>query len=321
MKAVVAQGPGKFELTELAEPKEYDGGRVLSVEAVGVCAADRMLWHGTGPWQVHWPITPGHEILARDVHTGERFTVEVSVPCGRCRRCASGRTNLCPHGRHVGSDVPGGFAERLALPSDALLHPVSEALTTRCAVLAEPLACAVHAADRAGISSGDTVAVIGLGAVGALTVHVARARGARQVLAVVRTDARAELARALGAEPVRAGTSLSPDDAADTVDAVVECSGDPDAARTALRLAAPGGRVCLYSVYQRPAQVDLNQIAEFKELTVLGGHLAPGCFPEAVRLLPTVPADLIVTAMRPLPDYAQALDDPTGPRVKEVLLP
>ncbi|MGA8113815.1 MAG: alcohol dehydrogenase catalytic domain-containing protein, partial [Actinocatenispora sp.] len=168
MKAIVAHGPRRFDLAEVTRPEPLgDGGRVLAVEAAGVCAADRMLWRGTGPWQVRWPFTPGHEVLGRDVETGERFTVEVSIPCGRCPRCRAGRTNLCPHGRHVGSDVPGGFAEYVALPPDALVHRVPDDVPLAQAVLAEPLACAVHAVRRAGVSAGDTVAVIGLGAVGA----------------------------------------------------------------------------------------------------------------------------------------------------------
>ena len=55
----------------------------------------------------------------------------------------------------------------------------------------------------------------------------------------------------------------------------------------ALELVAPGGRVVLYGVYPRPVTLDANQVAEFKELTVVGGHLAPGQFPDAVALLAT----------------------------------
>ncbi|SCL15017.1 Threonine dehydrogenase [Micromonospora nigra] len=327
MRAVLARGPGRFELVDLAAPVPPPGGRILQVEATGVCAADRMLWNGTGPWQVCWPFVPGHEILGRDILTGERLTVEVKIPCGRCRFCTAGRTNLCPHGTHLGSGLPGGFAERIALPASAVTHPVPEELPRDAAVLAEPMACAVHAVRRAAVAAGDTVAVIGLGAVGALAVIAARARSAGRVVAVVRSDAKAEVARALGAEPVpvRPVEGGSPrsgvDDLDGRMDVVIECSGDPDAAALALRLAAPGGRVCLYGVYPRPAALDLNQIAEFKELTVTGGHLAPGCFPEAIALLPHVPADLLVTGVWGLTELPRALGPAQGPRIKEVVVP
>ena len=319
MKAVMAYAPYRFEPAELPDPVAGEGGRVLAVEAAGVCAADRMLWNGTGPWRVAWPFTPGHEILGRDTVTGERLTVEVKVPCGRCRYCAGGRGNLCPTGRHLGSDLPGGFAEKVALPPGALVHPVPDALDFTTAVLAEPMACAVHAVRRAGVRPGDRVAVVGLGAVGALAVHALRARSVSCVVAVVRGRYKAELATALGAEPVRSGAVRADEAPVDSCDAVVECSGDPAAAELALRLAAPGGRVSLYSVYPKPSTVDFNVLAEVKELTLAGGHLAPGCFPEAIGLLATLPAGLVVTAVRRLPELDRALGPSDGRRVKEVI--
>jgi len=322
VRAVLASGPGRFDPVEIAEPATPAGGRLLEVEAAGVCAADRMLWHGTGPWSVRWPLVPGHEILGRDLATGERLTVEVKVPCGQCRYCDTGRTNLCPHGRHIGSELPGGFAQRIALPPGALVHRVPEHLPLTAAVLAEPMACAVHAVRRAGIRAGDTVGVIGLGSVGALTVHAALRRGAGRVVAVVRTAHKAAVARLLGAEPVLvSGSGPVPDALDGGLDAVLECSGDPVAAQWALRLAVPGGRVCLYGVYQQWATVDLNQVAEFKELTLTGGHLAPGCFPEAIDLLDSVPAATVVTAVRPLDELGLALEPAQGPRIKEVVVP
>jgi D-arabinose 1-dehydrogenase-like Zn-dependent alcohol dehydrogenase len=113
MKAILARGPGHFDEVDIAEPVVPQGGRLLRVEATGVCAADRMLWNGTGPWQLRWPFVPGHEILGRDVDTGERLTVEVSVPCGQCGFCKAGRTGRratsgqrCPVASPSGSRCP-----------------------------------------------------------------------------------------------------------------------------------------------------------------------------------------------------------------------
>ncbi|MGH8934140.1 MAG: zinc-dependent alcohol dehydrogenase [Egibacteraceae bacterium] len=317
MRALVAVGPGDFRLSELAELVVPEGGRLVEVEAAGVCAADRMLWRGDGPWELCWPFVPGHELLGHDVLTGQRLTVEVKIPCGRCRWCSRGKTNLCPHGTHVGSGIPGAFAERLALPAAALVHPVPEALPLAAAVLAEPAACALHAVRRAGVKEGDTVAVIGIGAVGALALHAARAEGASVVLAVTRTPEKAALSLDLGADEALDITT----GARDLADVVLECSGDPAAAARALDLAAPGGTVGLYGVYRSHGALDLNQIAEHKELTIAGGHLAPGCFPEAILLLAGVRADLIVTAVRPLDQAAAALEPSSRPRLKEVLVP
>ena len=310
MKALVARGPGAFAVEDVAEPVVAPGGRLVHVEAAGVCAADRKLHSGDHPWgELRWPFTPGHELLGRDDDTGERLTCEVKVPCGACRWCRDGRENLCPHGAHLGSGFPGAFAERLALPPGARVHRVPDDLPTEAAVLAEPMACAVHAVRRAGVRAGDTVTIIGLGAIGALAVHAALAAGA-DVAVALRSDAKADLARRLGAEPAAAQARV-----------VIECSGSADGAARALEFAEPGGTVCLFGVYPDRVVLDVNRIAEFGELTVVGGHLAPGAFPAAIELLADVDSAAVVTATRPLGDFAAALAPATTPRLKEVLLP
>ena len=311
MRAVVAYGPGDFRLEQVKEPT---GELVVEVEAAGVCAADRMLWTGRHPWgELAWPFTPGHELLGRDA-TGRRLTAEVKVPCGECPACARGEGHLCPRGSHLGSGFAGAFAERVALPAGALVHEVPDALTTEQAVLAEPMACALHAVRRAGVRPGDRVAVAGLGGLGALAVHAARAEGAATVTAVVRNDDKARLADDLGYD----AATQAPGDAA--YDVVLDVSGSVDAVAVLLRAVRPGGRVGVYGVYDRPLPLDLNALAEFGELTVSGGHLAPGCFPEAIALLHLVEGARVVTGTHPLERLTDALEA-RSPRLKEIVRP
>ena len=318
MRAVVAHGPGAFAMEDVAEPSD---GLVVEVEAAGVCAADRMLWTGRHPWgELAWPFTPGHELIGRVVVSdgrlpvGTRLTAEVKLPCGHCAACNRGDDHLCPNGRHLGSGIPGAFAERVGLPPQARVHTVPAALTTRQAVLAEPMACALHAVRRTGVRPGDRVAVAGLGGLGALAVHAARAGGAATVTAVVRTPEKARLARDLGYDD----TTMDP--AAASYDAVLDVSGSVDAVSVLLTAVRPGGRVGVYGVYDRPLPLDLNALAEFGELTVAGGHLAPGCFPDAIALLAHVDGDLVVTGTHPLERLNDALDAPP-PRLKEIVCP
>ena len=300
MKAVLAHGPEDWRLTQLDEP---GGAWVLEVEATGVCAADRMLWTGRHPWgELPWPFVPGHEVLARVVDgplpAGTRVTAEV----------------LLPDGRHLGSGIPGGFAERLALPSDALVHVVPESLTREQAVLAEPMACALHAVRRAGVTDGDRVLVAGLGGLGALAAVAARAEGAAYVTALVRTSEKALLAGALGYDDV----TSDPGDAA--YDVGLDVSGDVDAVDALLSAVRVGGRVGAYGVYDRPWSLDLNRMAELGERQVTGGHLAPGCFPDAIALLDRVDGALVVTGTHPLERVTDALTKPS-PRLKEIVVP
>ena len=319
MRAVLAHGPGDVRVALLPDP---EGGLVVEVEAAGVCAADRMLFSGRHPWgELDWPFTPGHELLGRVVATdgrlpvGTRVTAEVKLPCGSCAWCARGEQHLCPHGRHLGSGIPGAFAERLSLPAEAVVHVVPEALTTHQAVLAEPMACALHAVRRAGVRPGDRVAIAGLGGLGALAVHAARAEGAVTVTAVVRTQEKAVLAGALGYD----AATLSP--GAGAYDVVLDVSGSVDAVAVLLDAVRPGGRVGVYGVYDRPLALDLNRLAEFGELSLAGGHLAPGCFPAAIELLAGVDGDAVVTGVHRLEHLADALAPATRPRLKEIVRP
>ncbi len=320
MRALVAHAAGDFRLTDVPVPPLPPGGCLLAVEATGVCAADRMIWRGDGPWPLSFPFVPGHELLGRvtaserpDVPVGRRVTAEVLVPCGRCPACRSGRTNLCRSGTHVGSGIPGGFADVVALPAGARVHRVPGGLPTAAAVLAEPMACAVHAVRRCGLRPDDVLAIAGIGAIGACALVVARGR-CRRVVAVVRSAAAKEkVARALGADEV-VGTNEIPD-----VDVFLDCSGASEVVVAGLRAVVPGGRLVLDGVYRTPAVLDLNEIAEFKELEVRGVHLAPGAFPTALRLLGRPEVAGIVTEVRPLADFAAALEP--APRLKAVLVP
>lgn len=319
MRAVVGYGPGDFRLEHIAEP---DGRTIVEVEAAGVCAADRMLYSGRHPWgTLDWPFIPGHELLGRVVSAGgvlpvgTRVTAEVMLPCGLCPACTRGQTQLCRQGRHLGSGLPGAFAERLALPVEARLHVVPEQLTTRQAVLAEPMACAVHAVRRAGVQSGDRVAIAGLGGLGALAVHAARAAGAASVTAVVRSPEKASLAESLGYD------AATRDPAVGAYDVVLDLSGSVEAVAVLLDAVRAGGRVGVYGVYDRPLPLDLNRIAEFGELTLSGGHLAPDCFPAALALLAGVDGAAVVTGVHSLDQIVDALAPSDRPRLKEIVIP
>jgi len=320
MRAVVARGPGRFAVEQVDRP---EAGLVVEVEAAGVCAADRMLFTGRHPWgALDWPFTPGHELVGRVVSTdgrfplGTRVTAEVKLPCGDCAACRRAEEHLCSHGAHLGgAAVPGGFAERVGLPERARVHVVPDELSTRQAVLAEPMACAVHAVRRAGVRPGDRVAVAGLGGLGALAVHAARAQGAGRVTAVLRSTEKAALAMQLGYD----ATTVAPEEAA--YDTVIDVSGSVDAVEVLLRVVRRGGRLGVYGVYDRPLPLDLNRLAEFGELAVSGGHLAPGCFPEAIGLLRAVDGDLVVTGAHPLDRLPDALTATDRPRLKEIVLP
>jgi L-iditol 2-dehydrogenase len=344
MRAVVAHGAGDFRVEEVPEPT-IDGGAVVRMDAAGVCAADRMIYKGDSPWELDFPFTPGHENVGTieeldaaaaerwGVVEGDRIVNEVMVPCGTCPLCRRERYHLCRHGRHIGSSLPGGWAERLAIPPEARVWRVPDGLPSAEAVVAEPLACGVHGIERADPRPHESIVISGIGAIGAgALAYVAAARPVADLVALVTTPERAAIARELGAT---AAIDVTKIDAAAALrerydgvgpDHYVDFTGANASVELGLDVIAPGGRVTLYGVYRGHASVDWNVVAEFKELEIRGGHLAPTEFGLALELLADRRVDgrRLVTASYPLAEVGAALEesrDEALMTLKTILLP
>jgi L-iditol 2-dehydrogenase len=147
---------------------------------------------------------------------------------------------------------PGGFAEYVRVPPENVAHAtfrVPDGVPDAVAVFTEPLACCLRAIRRSGVGPGDTVLVVGLGAIGGLLLQLASRAGAR----VVGSDpvaARRELARALGAAAVTAPESVRDAVAAASegrgADCVLLTVGAPALVREAFGWARDGGAVHLF---------------------------------------------------------------------------
>ncbi|HUL60019.1 MAG TPA: alcohol dehydrogenase catalytic domain-containing protein [Anaeromyxobacteraceae bacterium] len=215
MHAVRYHGPRRpMRYEEIPAPEPGDGDVLVRVTAAGICHTELHFLSGLLDLGVA-PLTLGHEIVGRiervgagvdPRRTGERVVVYYYSGCGSCPSCLRGEENLCDALRaEHGFVTDGGFAEYVRAPArNAVPLPAgvgdAEAAPIGCAVTT-----AVHAVNLARVGLGDWVAVYGAGAVGFGLVQVARLRGARAI-AIGRTPARLEAARALGADAVvRAG--------------------------------------------------------------------------------------------------------------------
>src|SRR5690606_33088809 len=128
---------------------------------------------------------------------GDVVVVANSAPCGACRACREGRPNLCADMTYL----TGAFAELLRVPARIVArntHPLPDGLAPAVAAMAEPLACAVHSARRAGDVAGRVALVIGGGFQGRMLAGLLAARGAEVHLADPHPERR-EAARRAGA--------------------------------------------------------------------------------------------------------------------------
>ncbi len=207
MRAVVFEAPDRFAVADVPMPEPAAGHALVRVEASMVCATDRKILAGKFAG-TKFPHVPGHEfagtIAALGPGTsgpapGTRVGVEVHVGCGVCDRCREGLYNLCRnYGRtetghaHVGFTIAGGLAEYASVPV-AALHPLPDAVSTADGAWTDNLGVALWALERARLLAGESVVVIGSGAIGICAAQLARASGAGRVTLVGRGE---RLARA-----------------------------------------------------------------------------------------------------------------------------
>lgn len=243
MKAYVLHGTGDLRYEDWPLPELQPGWALVRVLAAGICSSDipRIFEKGT----YHFPTIPGHEFCgqveavagsADSSWVGKRVGVFPLIPCKKCTSCEKGQYETCSNYDYLGSRRDGGFAEYAAVPVWNLLELPDTVGNVQGALL-EPAAVALHAVKRAGIQSGDTVCVVGTGAIGLLAGQWAKIRGAGQVVVKGRNEAKRKLVQRCGLEYCVETRS--------SYDCVIEAVGTARALEESLALVVSGGRLVL----------------------------------------------------------------------------
>jgi L-iditol 2-dehydrogenase len=280
MKALVYLGPRRMELRDAPEPTAAAGEVVIATTASAICGSDLHGFREASPRRIP-PLIMGHETVGTIAavgdgvepgRVGQRVVLRPVLACGACASCRAGRTNICENGRLVGRELPGGFAERFAVPEGAAV-PVGDDVPDEAATLIEPLANAVHVTSRS-VSPGDDVLVIGAGPIGVLMARLSLGRGAARVFVTDRIVARLQLALAQGASPVPADATA--DDIGKItdghgVDVVIDAVGIEATSRLAITSVRRGGRIELVGLGAATATVDAYDLIG-REISINGSY-------------------------------------------------
>jgi L-iditol 2-dehydrogenase len=243
-------------LEEWPAPTIGPGELLVRVRGCGLCGSDLAKLRGPAAR----PAVLGHEVVGEVVEAGpglaqprpgDRVVVAHHVPCFACHFCRRGSVSMCAAFKASNLD-PGGFAEFCRVPAENVRHAtfrLPPGMPDAVASFTEPLACCLRAMRRAAPGPGDTVAVGGLGAMGALLVQLACRRGAA-VVGVDPLPDRRELAAGLGAArcaaPDGAGETLRALSEGRGADLAVLTTGAPAVVRQALGWVRDGGTVHLF---------------------------------------------------------------------------
>ena len=258
MRAAVLQGPDlPLAVTEVDEPVPGDGDLLLRVDACGICGSDIHIADA-----LPLPgLVLGHEFCGtveavgggvEGWAVGDRAAGLPLSTCGRCAACLSGRPRKCATAQMIGIERPGAFAELVAIPAASAFR-LPRGLDARHGALVEPLAVGLHTVDRAGISPGDDVLVLGGGPVGLAVALWLQHLGAREVGLSDPVASRRDLAAQLGAtatfDPGAGDVGAAFAEVAGAPPAVViECVGVPGLIQHACDLVAIDGTVVVAGV-------------------------------------------------------------------------
>lgn len=299
MRSLLIEKARTAEVRDVAVPEPGEGQVRLRVEYVGICGSDLHYFYegANGAFVVREPLVPGHELSGR-VDLDPSGALEPGTPVtvhparfGTPRDGIEDAPHLWPGGSYLGSastwpHTQGAASEYLVVEAD-MVRVLPDDLPVRRAVLAEPLAVALHALGRAGDVEGLEVLITGSGPIGLMAVAAAVAAGARVTATDVLTGP-LERAGALGAaETVDVSTeTLEPSAYA----VVLECSGVPVSISAAIKAVRPGGTVVQVGMLpDDPRPINLAPFIS-KEVRYLGAFRFLDEIDRAITLLAATPA-------------------------------
>lgn len=339
----VEAGPGAH-LETVPVPQPGPGEVLVKVEAVSICGTDLHIydWDAWAAGRItNLPMTFGHEVAGKVVKAGSEVhhprvgafvAAESHAFCGHCRLCRTGRAHICENMRILGVDFEGGFADYGVIPAPNAWE-VDSRIQTESASIQEPFGNAVHTVFADGNGSDvalSTVVVLGAGPIGLFAVGIARAIGARQVVAVEPNEFRLNLAKQMGADilidpsrddPVEAVRAATEGHGAEVV---LEMSGVPAAIQQATRMLDHGGRLSLLGLPSEPVTLDLTDQVIFKEARIYGvtGRELFRTWDQTTTLLATGMVDVsaVITHRFPLEDFEEAFAVVASGRTGKVIL-
>lgn len=258
MQACVITAPQQAALQQVPIPEPGPGQVLLRLEGSGVCASSLPLWEGRSWFDYPQPAgAPGHEGWGRIEALGEGVSgLEVGE-----------RVAALSYRAHAQYDIADATS----------VVPLPPALS-QAALPGEPLGCAYNILRRSEIRAGQTVAIVGIGFLGALLTQMAAHAGAR-VIAITRRPYALDFARGMGA-----AHTIVMDDHYRVIDEVrrltdarfcervIECTGLEWPLQLASELAAERGRLVIAGYHQDGMRQVNVQLWNWRGLDVINAH-------------------------------------------------
>lgn len=327
MEALVIHSPGDLRVEDVPTAVIAPGQVRVRIRTGGICGSDLHYYQhgGFGAIRIQQPMVLGHEVagvveeFAPDVvhlAAGTRVAVNPSHACGQCRFCQLGLQNHCLDMRYFGSamrmpHVQGAFRQEIVI-GQAQAYPLADGVTDAEGAMAEPLAVALHAVNRAGPLLGRKVLVTGCGPIGAMLVIAARRAGATTIVATDVMEQPLRKVQKVGADEV-INVGSAPDALArfatdkGQFDVMFEASGNDRAIRSGFEVLRPRGVLVQVGLSGNELTLPFNMVVA-KEFDMRGAFRFHEEFAVAVDLINQGLVDLkpLVSATLPYRDAGRA---------------
>ncbi len=303
MKSFKVVAPLQMEAQIMDIPKLEPHEVLIKVIATGVCTTDVELYDGSMSYYKtglsKMPLTPGHEwsgVVAELGSAVENFEIgdlvvgDISIGCGKCKNCKKGLYHLCSNRTELGViKYDGSMAEYLKTDGKNI-YKVPKGVTPEQAALVEPLATVLYAIRKTGIEPGDNVVIYGDGPIGLLNAQLASYCGAAKVAVVSRKELHREKVEKLWGLRMFNSMECNATEAikewfGDYADVVFEDTGNPEAVNTAVKMTAPGGKLCALSLTGKELIPFELEYVTSRDITVYGSLASPNSFAPALDMI------------------------------------
>ncbi len=333
MKAAVLFDWNDVKVVERPVPQPSDEEVLIKIESCSICAGDvKIISRGMPKQPPMGDFIIGHEYAGTVVKTGksvdeykigDRVTVEVHKGCGRCKNCLDGKYTVCMNygdlskgHRANGFTTNGGFAE-YAVNHVNTLSKIPDNISFDEATIITTAGTSLFGIERAGgFVAGDSVAVLGPGAIGLMAVQCAKALGSTNVILTGTRDERLELGKQLGADntvnvkktdPVAEIKKLTGGAGADLV---LVTSGTSTTLQQALRIVRKGGDITLLAHFDDTVEADLGlAVQNGNNLYTIRGE-GKGCTHRSLEMMGEgkIQGKPLITHSYKLDDIREAFD-------------
>jgi alcohol dehydrogenase len=326
MKALVYDGPGKYEYREHPDPTlQADTDILMRITRSTICGTDSHIIKGGVPTCQPGTVL-GHEATGvvtevgssvKNVAPGDRILAVCVSACGYCRFCTSRLYGQCLNGGWaLGHTIDGVQAEYARIPfAKNSVYKIPDSLTDEQVLfLTDILATGYEVGVLNGkVQPGDTVVIVGAGPVGLSATLTAQLFSPRNLVVVDRIASRRETALKLGATHAVGENEVHAlvDELTDGLgaDVTIEAVGFPDAFELTADLVRSGGRIANIGVHEGPATLHLEKLWA-KQVTITTGIPSGLTIPQLMNSISTgaLDATKLITHTMPLDDTMTAYD-------------